>query len=218
MAITEHHIETIRTARYYTIGSTGSEVNEVWFVLHGYAQRAEDFIKSFLPIAREGLLIVAPEALSRFYYKGFSGDVAASWMTREDRMHEIEDYIRYLDNLYAEIKFTLKKLPARTVALGFSQGCPAVLRWQAEGHSPVQEIVIWSGDVPRDLGFSKFKLNTSGSRKWFIYSPRDEFIKPEIYKESQDLFMANDITFNTMLFEDGHKIPDTILKQLHGKF
>src|SRR5947209_19668799 len=110
---------------------------ELWFVLHGYAQRAEDFIKKFLPIANDGMLIIAPEALSRFYAKGFAGDVAASWMTREDRIHEIEDYIRYLDILYAEVKFRISHPVQRIVALGFSQGCPALLRWQAMGNSPV---------------------------------------------------------------------------------
>src|SRR5258706_11376012 len=107
MVINEHHIQTTRTARYYFLGSLEGEVKELWYVLHGYAQRAEDFIKNFLLVAAEGVVIIAPEALSRFYTKGFAGEVAASWMTREDRTHEIEDYVRYLDNLYAEIKFKL---------------------------------------------------------------------------------------------------------------
>src|SRR5579872_3814026 len=123
MAIEEHHIETTRTARYYSLGSF-EDVKELWFVLHGYAQRAEDFIKNYLPIAHEGVLIIAPEALSRFYSRGFAGEVAASWMTREDRQHEIEDYVRYLDNLYTEVTMKLKLPPQKIIALGFSQGCP----------------------------------------------------------------------------------------------
>ena len=218
MSITQHHIETTRTARYYSLGSFEGEVKELWFVLHGYSQRAEDFIKNFLPIEQEGILIIAPEALSRFYSKGFSGEVAASWMTREDRIHEIEDYIRYLDNLYSEVNFKLKQPAKKNIALGFSQGCPTVLRWQAEARSPANEIVIWSGDVPRDLTFAKFKANTNSARKWFVYSPTDEFITPEIFKESQELFMANAITFQTIHFEGGHKIPDIPLKELRGKF
>ncbi len=187
-------------------------------MIHGYAQRAEDFIKNFLPIAHDGVLIIAPEALSRFYSKGFSGEVAASWMTREDRMHEINDYIRYLDNLYQEIKFILKTSPQKIITLGFSQGCPTVLRWQAEGNSPADEIVVWSGDVPRDLLFAKFKVSTEKARKWFIYSESDEFITPAIFKESEDLFAASGIPFTTMNFEGGHKMPDVPLKELRAKF
>ena len=218
MSITEHHIQTTRTARYYSLGSFKAEINELWFVLHGYAQRAEDFIKNFLPIAREDTLIIAPEALSRFYTKGFAGEIGASWMTREDRMNEIVDYTRYLDNLYTEINFTLKKPPQKIIGFGFSQGCPALLRWQAEGNSAVNEIVVWSGDVPRDLPFAKFKTSTEKSRKWLINSKTDEFITPKIYKESQELYLSNAIPFETMNFEGGHKIPDTVLKELRGKF
>ncbi len=216
--IEEHHIQTTRTARYHSLGSLESEISEVWYVLHGYGQRAEDFLKNFLPIANESILVIAPEALSRFYVKGFAGDVGASWMTREDRMSEIQDYVRYLDNLYAEVGFMLKKPPQKIIALGFSQGSPAVLRWQSEGNSPVNEIVVWSGDVPRDLAFAKFKSNTEKSRKWLVNSPNDEFISKEIYTESQNLFLNNEIPFVTMNFDGGHKIPDVSLKELRSKF
>ena len=218
MSIAEHQIQTTRTARYYSIGSFDSETNELWYVLHGYGQRAEDFIKNFLPIANENTLIIAPEALSRFYTKGFAGDVGASWMTREDRMSEIQDYIRYLDNLFTEIRFMTKNPPKKIIALGFSQGCPALLRWQAEGNSPVNEIVVWSGDVPRDLAFAKFRSNTENSRKWLVNSKTDEFITSKIYSESQELFLSNSILFETMNFEGGHRIPDSALKELRGKF
>ncbi len=217
MSISIHHIDTTRTARYYSLGSGEGEINELWFVLHGYGQRAEDFIKNFTPIVNEGVVVIAPEALSRFYVKGFAGEVGASWMTREDRISEIKDYIRYLDNLYAEIKFTLHHPPKKIISLGFSQGCPALMRWQAEGNSPVDEIVIWSGDVPRDLAFAKFKANTQKARKWMISSPTDEFITPEIYNESQGLYLANDIPFQVMNFEGGHKIPDSTLKEFRSK-
>lgn len=218
MSIEVHHIQTTRTARYYSLGSFEGEINELWFVLHGYGQRAEDFIRNFLPIAREDTLIIAPEALSRYYTRGFAGEVGASWMTREDRTSEIQDYVRYLDNLYTEIKFNLKKSPEKIIAFGFSQGSPPVLRWQAEGNSPAHEIVIWSGDVPRDLAFAKFKANTGKARKWLVYSETDKFITPAIYTESQNLYLSNNIPFETLSFEGGHNIPDIPLKELRRKF
>lgn len=218
MQVTEHHLTTTRTARYYSFGSFTEEIDEIWYVLHGYGQRAEDFIKNFTPIAREGILIIAPEALSRFYTKGFAGDVGASWMTREDRTNEIQDHIRYLDNLYAEFGLMMKHRPKRRIGFGFSQGCPALLRWQAEGRSPVDEIVVWSGDVPRDLAFAKFKSNTQQARKWLVNSHTDEFITPKIYRESQELLLSNQIDFQTMNFDGGHRIPDVALKEFRSKF
>ena len=78
-------------------------MRELWYVLHGYGQLAAPFLDDFRAIDDGTRLIVAPEALSRFY----EGDVqarlhkdakvGASWMTREDRDAEIADYVAYLD-------------------------------------------------------------------------------------------------------------------------
>src|SRR5712691_5295634 len=105
----EHQIAVTRTARYYTLGKPGPRTQAVWFVLHGYGQLAERFLHHFEPLDDGSRLIVAPEGLSRFYL----GDpaerpsperkVGASWMTREDRLAEIGDYVRYCDAVYAHV-------------------------------------------------------------------------------------------------------------------
>ncbi|NIP78275.1 MAG: phospholipase, partial [Gemmatimonadetes bacterium] len=86
---------------------------EVWFVLHGYGQLAERFVRRFdaLPGVRDGMrAVVAPEALSRFYVEeevtgphGPESRVGATWMTRADREHEIRDYVEYLDRVAAAV-------------------------------------------------------------------------------------------------------------------
>jgi hypothetical protein len=90
-----HELAVPRTARVATLG--GRNADEVWLVLHGYGQLASQFLHSFLPAARPGRLIVAPEALSRFYTTRKPDRVGATWMTREARDAEIQDYLGYLD-------------------------------------------------------------------------------------------------------------------------
>ncbi len=96
----ENHLKITKTARYYTLGELNDQTENVWFVIHGYGQLAEFFIKKFNVLNDGKTLIIAPEALSKFYLKEFTGRVGATWMTREDREHEIEDYINYLNTLY----------------------------------------------------------------------------------------------------------------------
>ena len=79
----EHNIKIEKTARYYSLGDFNEKTEAVWIVCHGYAQLASDFIKDFEPLANETTVIIAPEALSRFYTKGFFGKVGATWMTKE---------------------------------------------------------------------------------------------------------------------------------------
>lgn len=118
----EHHVKVSRTARYFTIGECSEKTRNVWIVCHGYGQLASYFIRNFESLTTQGdTLIVAPEALSRFYLAGTGGRVGATWMTREDRLHEITDYLDYLDTLLLTIS---QPLPAdvKVFVLGFSQG------------------------------------------------------------------------------------------------
>ena len=102
-------IAVTRSARLAMLGPEGPGVRELWYVLHGYGQLATPFLGDFRAIDDGSRLIVAPEALSRFY----EGDVqtrlhrdakvGASWMTREDRESEIADYIAYLDTAHEAI-------------------------------------------------------------------------------------------------------------------
>ena len=45
----KHEIEITKTARYFTLGELNENTKTVWFVLHGYAQTAEDFLESLKP-------------------------------------------------------------------------------------------------------------------------------------------------------------------------
>src|SRR5919202_1046254 len=101
----EHHITVTRTARYVTLGDVHEALRQVWFVCHGYEQLPARFRQPSEDLAEGPRLIVAPEALSRFYVESGAGTrhadvpVGATWMTREDRLSEIADYVSYLDGL-----------------------------------------------------------------------------------------------------------------------
>ena len=146
--LTLHHILVPRTARYALLGAPGPEIREIWMVLHGYRQLAHRFIRRFRPVAQPHRLVVAPEALNRFYVgdapgrHGPGSTVGGTWMTREDREVEIADYVRYLDLLHDQVQGWLPA-PVPVVALGFSQGCHTLSRWAAYGASRLRAAVFW---------------------------------------------------------------------------
>ena len=100
----KNHILVTKTARYFTLGELNENTRELWFVLHGYAQLASDFIQDFEGLDNGTRFIVAPEGLNKFYARGFGGKPAASWMTSEDRENEIIDYINYLNTKRQALK------------------------------------------------------------------------------------------------------------------
>ncbi len=65
--IREHHLPVTRTARYHTLGPESGAPKQLWIVCHGYGQLAARFLRHFEIINDGTRLIVAPEALSRFY-------------------------------------------------------------------------------------------------------------------------------------------------------
>src|SRR5688500_4670112 len=144
----EHHLIVSRSARFYTLGSLDESTRDVWIVCHGYAQLASRFVRHFAPIHVPGRLIVAPEALNRFYFDpvfghhGPDAKVGATWMTREDRLREIADYVGYLDALHSAIFARVDRSRAPLTVLGFSQGVATATRWATLGTVQPDHLVL----------------------------------------------------------------------------
>jgi hypothetical protein len=82
--IRSESIEVRRTALFASLGpEPGAQVRELWYVLHGQAMRAADFLETARALDNGSRLIVAPEALNRHYAGEISRDAAigATWMT-----------------------------------------------------------------------------------------------------------------------------------------
>lgn len=207
----EHMLTTSRSARYFTLGSP-ERASEFWFVCHGYGQLAARFLERFRPLEASGRCIVAPEALSRFYLTENPAErrVGASWMTREDRVHEIDDYIRYLDAVYTAVGG--RPSTAQVTALGFSQGTATVCRWAAFGSSRIDRLVVWGGEVPPDLDLKRLRV----PRLLLVYGTRDEFFTPKVVALNEARLREHAIPFDVMSFDGGHEIDEATLGRLPG--
>lgn len=200
-------IEVRKTARYFMYGDATQPYNEIVFVLHGYGMQANEFLKSFEALHIPGRLIIAPEGLSRFYRKAFSGDVVASWMTKEDRLNEINDYILYLEDLFD--KFSANTA-AKKVVLGFSQGATTASRWLMNGKSRVDDFVVWCGEFAPDI----HEFPTHYPRIWHVSAQRDEFIPQERFKKQREFLLSIGFEVMDYSFDDGHILHQPTLLQL----
>jgi len=216
----EHHIQVQRTARYYTIGESSSATTDVWFVCHGYGQPAVDFIREFETIASPTRVIVAPEALSRYYiptepgYHSAESKVGASWMTSEDRQTEISDYVAYLDALYDEITSRVNRQAISVTVLGFSQGGATASRWVTLGRSRIHRLVLWgsflAGDVDLDQA-SKFFRDVNLT---IVYGTKDKYVGEKMIRDYQTLLKEKTIPYELITFEGGHRMDRSTLKSL----
>lgn len=220
MVLSEHHLPVSRTARYVMLGGNGESVRDVWVVCHGYGQRAVRFARGFEAIASDTRRIVAPEALSRFYLDLPGGEthgtarVGASWMTREDRQAEINDYVEYLDALWQQVKPASDD--ARLVAFGFSQGAATAARWAVLGSARPPLLVLWGGSVPRDLlaGQSLVRL---GAISLVLVAGRDDRFAPDaVVEEEERVLRGHGLDPRVIRFDGGHSLDAAVLESIAG--
>lgn len=210
----EHRLVTTRRARYYTIGGGEQPLSEAWIVLHGLGQLASVFIKYFQSIASSGRLIVAPEALNRYYVTpGASGrtadaKVGATWMTRMDRENEIADYVDFLDAVWRETAAGA----ARVTVLGFSQGVATACRWVAMGTSRVDRLIAWAGQLPPDVDPSVFAKLPGGVT--LVAGTTDEY-SAWIAEGNHDVrLMLAGVRPRVVTFDGGHRLDRLTLDNL----
>lgn len=203
-----HHIQVSKTARYFTLGELDNNTQEVWFVLHGYAQLASDFIQDFEVLNDGSRFIVAPEGLNKFYARGFGGKPAATWMTSEDREAEIDDYINYLNTLYQALQIPTT---CRIVVLGFSQGVATASRFIHANTCRVDEFIIYSGELAAEL-VNPISTQLQNKKITYVTGTNDPFITPE--KHEKVYALMHQLNAKIIEFDGGHEVKQEVLKML----
>jgi predicted esterase len=204
---TKHNIIVPKTANYYSLGDIKT-AKTIWFVLHGYGYLAEFFIKKFEPILNNETCVIAPEALSRFYLNGFYGRVGASWMTKHQRLEEIEDYTNYLQLLFETILKENNGNYTKINIVGFSQGGATACRWLASKNVPCTNFILWASVFPDDLDFNIVSTRTNTT---LIYGRQDEFLTEERIALLRKQIKDSKIDCNTITFDGKHDIPKEVL-------
>lgn len=213
----ERHLSVARTARYQRLGEATAATQQLWVVLHGYGQLAEYFIRHFRSLyeaAPASTVIVAPEALSRFYLNGTSGRIGASWMTRADRLAEINDQAAYLSALLQPLLTAAPQ--AEVIILGFSQGTATAGRWlshlaQSTGWRP-HRLVLWAGDFPADTLPAAALL--PGLPVCVVCGLEDEYISPEQFRQQAATLESQGTVVSSFSFAGGHKLHGPLLAEL----
>jgi predicted esterase len=218
--IQERHLTVPRTARYFVLGETERPVTDVWIACHGYGQLAAEFIAAFEPLRAPGRLIVAPEGLSRFYFEsGFHGPdskVGASWMTREDRLAEIGDYVAYLDAVNDAVCAQADRAAARLTVLGFSQGTATVSRWVTRGKVRPERLILWGGLLPPDLDAAGARAALERLDLVLVVGRRDRFVTEEKVSEQLAALGRIGVTPRTLRHPGGHGLNAEVLAELAG--
>ena len=216
--MTSHELAFSCKARYFKIGEITEKTKQIWFVIHGYGQLAQYFIRNFRGLQDHNICVIAPEGLSRFYLedvesrmKTGNNRVGATWMTKENRLMDIENYINYLNALY-ESEIKTDKVPI--TLLGFSQGAATVSRWALDNRVNFQRLILWAGVFPPDMNFEEGKSLLKQKETCFVYGKDDPFLNDNRFTEMKELSRKLEIVPHQIEFEGGHEVHEPTLLQL----
>jgi predicted esterase len=219
----EHHLIVSRTARYFTLGTIGPQVSELWFALHGYGQLGSAFARHCRPLEAPERLVVVPEALSRFYLgdhtrpAGPDAKIGASWMTREDRIHEIADYLRYLDQLYRSVLERLQRDAVSVHVLGFSQGTATATRWLTRGDARAHRLILWGAPLPADLDPALDAGKLKQLEVVLVAGDQDEYFTAKVLSAEEDRLRQMGTRYRVVRFAGGHALDARVLSELTGR-
>jgi predicted esterase len=229
--VSVHHLTVARTARYATVGADPAEATWLWVAFHGYAHRAADFVAPFAEAAPPGVRVVAPEGLSRFYLElprpdgGHLERTGASWLTRDDREHELADALAMVQAVvareHAAIRHARGALPQLAV-LGFSQGVAMSQRWAAVlrenpslGRDAVlQRHVLWAGGLAHDVSNEALHAAWQGTTVTAVWGTRDRFATEAAQAAAARRLAQVGVTPQVRTFAGGHRIDAPLLAAL----
>ncbi len=206
-----HWLEVPQQQRVDVVGTLTAETKELWLGLHGYGQLVQFFSRHFRELANAQRAFVFPQGPHKFYLEGVHGRVGASWMTKEDRLVDIQNQWAYLDQV---LSWATAEAPnARIHFVGFSQGVATGMRYLGHGTHAPTSFLAWAGSWPPDLDPGSVEaLKATRFKGWF--GSDDAFIGVEKqaqiithYREEFGLEMDWD------RYEGGHTFDKVILAE-----
>ncbi len=198
----KNQIEVAKTAHFYTYNQLET-ASHILYVIHGYAQLASDFIYEFKYLKGRNTFVIAPEGLSTFY--GRERTPVASWMTSHERLDEIKDQLKYLDQLHQS---QTAKTNKPILILAFSQGVSTAMRWIAQSKVLNRvDLLLCSGSIPEELLRSEDLSRKIRSLHYF-YGDQDRLMKPDLAEKAIQKLQLLGLEHRYVPFEGRHEVSE----------
>ena len=208
---------TKKTARVSTYGHLSHQTKYLWIALHGSKMLCEQMLYKFDGFDPDTHFVVAPEALNRFYADGFGGDVVASWMTKRDRLHEIEDLTHYLNELLADYSQQVSS-DCKKIVLAFSQGGTMAHRWLHRYSVNIDYLIAYSCWIPEEIDLKASSSSFSNINCIYTYGIQDPFLTEKRIQMIKAILKQNELPHKFESYEGDHRVSKEQLQYLFNRY
>ena len=166
---------------------------------HGYQENAAltfDVLRQIA--AARSIGVVSIQGLHRFYTR--ANDVAASWMTKEDRELAIADNVAYVAKVLAAVADEYG-ITRPLIYAGFSQGVAMAYRAATLAQRPCDAVIALAGDVPPDVA----PLASSLPKVLIGHGREDKWYTGEHAAKDLAVLQSAGVTVIEHVFDGGHE-------------
>ncbi|HEU5317107.1 MAG TPA: dienelactone hydrolase family protein [Chloroflexota bacterium] len=193
------HVET-RTHGRFLLRRPGADAGGLLVGFHGYMENAETQMSRLEAIpGADAWTLVSIQGLHRFY-RGRSEEIAASWMTRQDRALAMADNVAYVDRVLTDV--TGDATVRRVVYVGFSQGGAMAFRAATRCAFRADAVVCAGADVPPELLEDQ---DVSFPPVFLARGERDEWLTPSRFESDIAALRARGVTVHRLVYPGAHE-------------
>lgn len=210
----EKSIEFEFKARIVQSGEINDHTRHLFIVFHGHGHLASYFLRKFEVLFGDDTVVMAPEGLSRYYLEGFTGKVGATWMTKEERLTDISNYLAYLNKMVDKLVLPHLHDHVKVTLLGFSQGAATVSRWAIQTSLGFHRLVLWAGIFPPDLDYPLAHQRLKDIQIINVIGKNDPYLNPQRQQEQKTATDNLGHNPEVLRFEGGHELNNELLLKI----
>jgi predicted esterase len=133
-------------------------------------------------------------------------------MTKENRLVDIENYISYLNQVFAKETTEDRVLPPITL-LGFSQGAATAVRWLMNAQFKPSRLILWAGLFPPDMDFDKGREVLDTIEVIEVYGKEDHYITESSLQQMEELNVKLGLQPTILKFDGKHELNYEVLQK-----
>lgn len=211
----EVHTVSVSVSADYCLVAPAHEAAEKPFLLlalHGWGETCRRFIQPFVPLRKNNLVIVAPQAPHPFYVKLETKRVGFTWLTKYERDRAVDETNRYLETVIAQVDGQHRIDSRGVILLGFSQGVSVAWRFALSGLRPVVGLIACGGDLPPDV---REKLAERGRFPVLAAHGSEDRIVPKTAREKAvEVLEKEHFSVEVLDYAGGHRITPELVEEI----